>query len=245
MKKKRDILNEAVNALKNQPVPDGPPQQTLDSVTARLSEAGAGVSPAGRRQRPDIISLAKIAAAAILLIMSGIVVGRLTSPRPPDLQQLQQELEPSLRASLQPAIRQDLLDELKKSWRLAWAGTYVQLKDDLGRQFSSDMAEFGAQILAASGQVTDRRLTELIHAINAAQIDERRSIAAALEQIEQDRLQDKSLLINGIQTLAAQTDDELTRTKRELAQFLVYAQPESAIPDESNNSKPSNERNEK
>jgi hypothetical protein len=140
MKKKRDILNEAVNAFKNQPVPDGPPQQTLDSVTAKLSEAGAELSPAGRRERPDIVRLAKVAAAAVLLIMSGLVVGRLASPRPPDLQQLQRELEPSLRASLQPAIRQELLDELKKSWRLAWAGSYVQLKDDLGRQFSSDMA---------------------------------------------------------------------------------------------------------
>ena len=244
MKKKRDILNEAVDALKNQAAPNGPPQETVDSVAAKLPQAD-GVSPAGRTEKPNIISLTKVAAAAVLLIMSGLVVGRLTSPRPPDLQQLQQELEPSLMASLQPAIRQELLDELKKSWRLAWAGSYVQLKDELGRQFSSEMAEFGAQILAASGRITDRRLTELIEAIDAAQINERRWIAAALEHIELNRLQDRNQLIDGIETLAAQTDDELARTKREMAQFLAYTQPESVVPDESDNTNDLNERSKK
>jgi len=244
MKKKRDILNEAVNAFKNQSIPDGPPAEVANRVAAKLPQAD-GVSPAGPNQKLNIISIAKIAAAAVLLIMSGLVVGRLTSPGPPDLQQLQQELEPSLRASLQPAIRQELLDELEKSWRLAWAGSYVQLKDELGRQFSSDMAEFGAQILAASGRITDQRLTELIEAIDAAQINERRWMTAALKQIELNRLQDKSQLINGIQTLAAQTDDELARTNRQMAQFLVYTRPETAISDESDNTNDLNERSKK
>ena len=105
--------------------------------------------------------------------------------------------------------------------------------------------EFGAQILAASGRITDRRLTELIEAIDAAQINERRWIAAALEHIELNRLQDRNQLIDGIETLAAQTDDELARTKREMAQFLAYTQPESVVPDESDNTNDLNERSKK
>ncbi|HUW20213.1 MAG TPA: hypothetical protein VMW16_13025 [Sedimentisphaerales bacterium] len=245
MKKKRDILNKAVSALKNQPVPDGPPAEVINGVAEKLSEAGGDVSPARRSEKPNLISFAKVAAAAVLLIIAGYAAGRLTAPRPPDLRQLQQELEPSLRASLQPAIRQELLDELKKSWRLAWAGSYVQIKDELGRQFSSDMTEFGAQILAASGRITDRRLTELIEAIDAAQINERRWIAAALEQMELNRLQDKSRLMNGLVTLAAQTDDELARTKQDMAQFLFYTRPDSPVPDESDNTNNLSERGKK
>ncbi|MHC4345091.1 MAG: hypothetical protein ACYSUP_10440, partial [Planctomycetota bacterium] len=72
-----------------------------------------------------------------------------------------------------------------------------------------------------------------------------RWIAAALEHIELNRLQDKSQLINGIETLAAQTDDELARTKREMAQFLAYTQPESTVPEKSDNTNDLNERSKK
>jgi hypothetical protein len=52
-------------------------------------------------------------------------------------------------------------------------------------------------------------------------------------------------LINGIETLAAQTDDELARTKREMAQFLAYTQPESTVPEKSDNTNDLNERSKK
>ncbi|MHC4623732.1 MAG: hypothetical protein ACYS4W_07500 [Planctomycetota bacterium] len=244
MGKKKDIVNEAINALKSQPVPDGPPTDVVDRVAEKLSGVG-DMSHSGRREKLNVISLTKVAAAAVLLIIAGYAGGRLMPPRPPDLQQLHRQLEPSLRASLQPAIRDDLLGELKKSWRLAWAGSYVQLKDELSRRSRSEMAEFGAQILAASGQVTDRRLTELIEAIDAAQTQERRWIAAALEQMELNRLEDKSQLINGLETLAVQTGDELARTKQDMAQFLVYGRPDGIVPDLSDNSNDLNERSKK
>jgi hypothetical protein len=245
MKKKKDILNEAVNALKNQPVPHGPPPKGVDAVIAKLAEAVGQAEPTPSVENTKVVTLTKIAAAAVLLIVAGYAVGRLTAPRPPDMQQLRRQLEPSLRASLQPVIRQDLLEELKRYWQLAWAGSHVRLKDDLGRQFHGEMTEFGAQILAASGRITDRRLTELIEAIDAAQIHERRWVAAALEQMELNRLQDKSQLISGLETLAVQTGDELARTKQDMAQFLVYNRPESVVPQESDNTNGLNERSEK
>jgi len=222
MKKEKDIVDNAVNALKNEDVSHHPPQETVDAVNAKLSEAGDGARHGIVAAITKSISLTKVAAAVVLLIAGGFLVGRLTSPRPPDLQQLQQELEPSLRASLQPAIRDDLLEEMKKRWHLALAASYAHLKEELSQQFCSEMNRFGVQILAASGAVTNQRLTELTE-----------SIDAALQQIELNRLQDSHRLMNDLASFAYETEDELERTREEMAQFLVYNQPGKSVPNES------------
>ncbi|MHC4483027.1 MAG: hypothetical protein ACYSW4_05720 [Planctomycetota bacterium] len=232
MKKKKDIVDKGIDALKNEPVPHGPPEQAVDAVITKLAEASGVPPPGAIREGIRAISFTRIAAAAVVLIVAGFAVGRLTSPRPPDMEELHCALETSLKSSLEPSIRQDLLEELKKCWQLALASSYVQLKDEVGRQLRSDMNEFGVQVLAASGTVTDRRLTELIEAIDAAQTQERRWIAAALEQMEFNRQKENSELRNDFVSFAVQTGDELARTKQDMAQFLTYTQPGKSVPDE-------------
>jgi hypothetical protein len=39
MKKQKNNLDEAINALKNQSVPAGPPQKIIDTTLAKLAEA--------------------------------------------------------------------------------------------------------------------------------------------------------------------------------------------------------------
>jgi hypothetical protein len=251
MRKKKDILDKAVNALKNERLPHGPPKELTDAVATKLSQAGGQPGAASGRERTKTISLTKVAAAATLLvvagyaIVAGYAVGRLTAPRPPDMEQLHAALETSLKSSIEPAVRQNLLEELKKYWQIALAGSYVQLKDELGQQFRSEMNEFGTQVLAASGAVTNQRLTELIEAINTAQTHERRWIAEAIDQIERSRLLETTELRNDLATFAVRAEDEFRRTREDMTRFLVYTRPDSLAPDQSQYPQNSKERSKK
>jgi hypothetical protein len=185
-----------------------------------------------------INSLSKIAAAAVLLIIVGYAAGRLSAPTPPDIEQIQ--------ATLEPAIREQLLGEVKQYLQLGLASCYVRLKDDLSQQYRSDLNQYAAQTLAASGAVTNQLLEELIESINAAQAQDRQWVAAALEQIESNRIRDNAQFSNALVGFADQTEEELLRTKQDLAQMLsFYTQPDSSIPKEFENSNNYNERNKK
>jgi len=130
----------------------------------------------------------------VLLIGLGFITGRLFVPAP-DMEELQ--------AALEPAIRQ----ELQEQWRQAYATGFTQIKNELAEQFSRDLAEFAEQTLAASSNMTDQRLNELVQLIEAARAKDRQWIAAALEKIEFNRRQDNTRLGNGLVTLATRTND--------------------------------------
>jgi len=219
MKKKHDFLNKAVKALSQTPLPTGPPLQTIDSTLAKLSESSGSTPPVTIQKHVPLLERlnlvktpVKLAAAAVLLIAAGYLAGRLSAPEPPDANQLYSALE--------PAIRQHLLSEMKQYWQLSLANTYVQLKDELDQQYRQDLNQFAAQTLAASTTITNHLLEDLITAINTAQMQDRRWVAAALQQIESNRLQDKNQLSSGLVTLAVYTDDQLLKTKYDIAQFL-------------------------
>jgi len=152
----------------------------------------------------------KFAAAAVLLIAVGYTAGRVSAPQPLDVEELQATLESSLRSSLEPAIRQDLLVQMNDRWQSAFAAGCAQLKEELHQQVRRDLTEFAAQTLAASGTLTNQRLMELIQLIETARRRERQQIEAAFEQIEQE----KTLLRNGLLAVAAQTN-ELLGTKQD------------------------------
>jgi len=153
--------------------------------------------------------IAKFAAAAVLLIAAGYAIGRLSAPEPPDMKELKAALEISLKASLEPTIRQDLIEEMNERWQSAFAAGRAQIKEELQRQVRRDLTEFAAQTLAASGTLTNQRLMELIQLIEATRRRERQQIEAAFEQIEQEKIQ----LRNGLLAVAAQTN-ELLGTKQ-------------------------------
>ncbi len=153
--------------------------------------------------------ITKCAAAAVLLIAAGYATGRLSAPEPLDVEELKAALESSLKASLEPAIRQDLIVQLNEQWQSAFEANSAQLKEELHQQVRRDLTEFAAQTLAASGTLTNQRLIELIQLIEAARIRERQQVAAALEQIEREKIQ----LRNGLLAVAAQTN-ELQRMKQ-------------------------------
>jgi len=138
----------------------------------------------------------KFAAAAILLIAVGFIAGRLLSP--------EQDIE-ALQASLEPVITHRVLSQINDQWQKEYARNYTQIKDDLSRQMSQEMAELTEQTLAASSNITEQRMKELIQLIEAARVKDRQWIAAALEQIELNRRQDNAR-IGSLVTFAARTN---------------------------------------
>jgi hypothetical protein len=217
-----NILEKAVNALNNEQVPPGPPRELANSTIAKLTEISGQTNTFSNARRVRLIdriklpnSFAKVAAAAVLLIMAGYATGRLLSPKPPDIEQLQ--------AVLEPAIREQLLDEMKQYWQLGLTASYAQLKDDISQQYQRDLNQIAAYTLAASGAATNQLLENLIESINQAQTQERQWVATALGEIELNRLKSDAQLSNAFVTFAAQT-------KQDMAQILSYSQPDSLVP---------------
>ena len=232
MEKPKDIIDKAIDALAKTDVPPGPPPQLTDATVAKLTEAASSfqeeIKTIKSTDRIKLIKgLIKFAAAAVILIASGYAIGLLSAPKTPDIEQLQ--------AALEPAIRQNLLQEMKLYWQVSLAGGYSQLKDELQQQYRRDLSNFAIQTLAASSAVTNQRLEELIDVINTAQTQDRRWFASALNQIEHNRLQDKTQFAAGLETLALQTEDELQRTRQDMVKLLSYTPPDSIGVDKSNN----------
>jgi hypothetical protein len=213
-----NILEKAVKAVNDEQIPPGPPRELANSTIAKLTELSGQTNTAPHGRRISLIdrikvpnSFTKVAAAAILLITAGYATGRLLSPKQPDIEQLQ--------AILEPAIRSQLVDEMKQYWQLSLTASYAQLKDDLSQQYRRDLNQFAAYTLAASGAATNQLLEELIESINLAQTQDRQWVVAALGEIELNNAQ----LSNAFTNFAVQTEQNM-------AQLLSYTQPNSLIP---------------
>jgi len=241
MEEHENKLEKAVEALKNEQVPPGPPPSLVDSTLAKLNEKAQQTDTARQMNRNLVFeglratkSLTKIAAAAILLIAAGYAAGRFAAPRPADMEQI--------RAALEPEIRKNLLNETRQYLQLGLANAYVRIQDELSQQYREDLRRAVVQTVAASNSVTNELLTELIDSFNKAQNQDRQLVAAALGQIESKRRQDRAELAGALTNLALQTEDELMRTKQDVAQYLSYTQKGFSMPDEIINSDNSNER---
>ncbi len=235
MKEDEKILEKAVKALKDENVPSGPSQELKNATINKLnrvSEQPNTIEFEKQLHFSDrliaIKSLAKFAVAAVLLIIIGFAVGRLSNPQPPNMEEIQ--------ASLEPAIREQLLGEIKQYMQLGMANSYVRLKDDLTEQYRRDLNQLAANVVNASGTVTNQLLQDLIETIDEAQAKERQWFTAALEQIELNRRQDKAQLGNALASFAVRTEDELQQTKENVEQLWSYTQTDGLVPNEFENS---------
>ncbi len=115
---------------------------------------------------------------------------------------------------------------MKHHYQLGLASTYVRVKDELTEQYRNDLNRFAVQTLAASNAVTNDLLTQLVQSLDTAKAQDFRRIALALYEMERSRVQDKTQLASGLQTLAYCTENELTRTRQQFAQLLTDVRPE-------------------
>jgi len=229
------LLGELAEAMR-------PTVTRLESKVIEALERGSSEKPVGAISVLRIIMksrIARFAAAAVLLISFGYIGGWASARRLLDVEQLQSALEASLRPSLESDIRQSLLAEIKRDRQLTLASYHSDVKEhfdelraELNEQYRRDLSEFAVKTLYASNAVTNQLLRELIERIAAVQTRDRRLIAAALDKIESNRLQDKTQFRNGLASLAVQTADELRRTKQDVAKFLVETQPDRLMPNE-------------
>jgi len=229
MKHDNDILGEAVARLKRDALSQELPKAVVDETLRRFAEASpglGGVIPgesghrgAGWAARGKTMIRFSLAAAALFAV--GCVIGRLSGPAPVNLGKLRETLAPSLAASLEPAVRARVVEDLERRYQLALAATYVKVKEELTEQYRDDLNRFAIQTLAASNATTNRLLAELVEGIDAAQTQDLARIGRVISRIERDRIQDRTQFAFGLQTLASRTEEN-----RQLVQLLVDVLPE-------------------
>ena len=144
--------------------------------------------------------LMKLAAAAVLMVGAGFIGGRLSAPEPLDMQELQATLEGSLKASLELAVRRQLLNEIDNRLQLALTTDRDTFRQELARQVHRDMETYAEQTLTTAGNLIDQRLMGLARMLEAARIKERQHVAAAFDYMGA-RFGDRLV------TLAAQRDN--------------------------------------
>jgi hypothetical protein len=233
-KSEKDILAKAMAELKQRGASSQPPQELVNETLAQLERAElsrAERSPfvGSTHPRPWIWSMTRLAAAAVILIVVGYGFGRASAPPQPDISQLRDALIPVLKASLEPAIRASVAEDTVRTCQQAMAAGYLQVKDDLTEQYRADLNRFAVQTLAASNAVTNRLLEQLVVSVNASQLQDRRWMTAALEQIEAKRAEDNTELGTALVSLAAATDTKLQRTE-DMVRLLANRQPDVPAP---------------
>ncbi|MGD2094076.1 MAG: hypothetical protein PVH77_03615 [Phycisphaerales bacterium] len=226
MKEDKSDFEKSVETLRNQQVPPGPSRELVDETIRKLTETSKQPNTVNLHKQHWFIerlkaanSFSKVAAAAVLLIVASFAAGRLSTPRQPDIAQIQ--------AAMEPAIREQLLGEMKQYLQLGLTNCYVRLKDDLTQQYRSDLGQYASQTMAASSAMTNQLLKELIVSINAAQAQDRQWVAGAIEQLELNRLRDNAKWNNA------------------LMQVLSYNQTDNLVPSEFENTNDLNERSNK
>ncbi len=150
-----------------------------DKVVQALRE----VTPAVRVV-PMLSRLARIAVAAVLVLGAGVVIGRLTAPRPVNVERLRADLEASIVASLKPAVQESVLAGLDERLAAALAGNDAKLRGEVAEQIRRDLESFASRFASDSEERMDKRFADLIDAIEAARVTDRRQVARALEQIK-------------------------------------------------------------
>lgn len=211
MTDEKHLLAEAIAKLKTDGEEDGPPAEVLVQTCRRLAEAERKQGEPrglGRALRGRIVGLGlRLSAAAAILIAAGYTAGRMSAPPAPDLDQLREELIPSVAAALEPTLREKLADEMTQRFQLALANTYVHIKEELTTQYREELNRYAAQTLAASNTATNQILAELVQSIREFQTQNLYRVARALEAMDSERRRDKTQLTAGLQTLAYQTSD--------------------------------------
>ena len=223
MKRRKDKLSEAIDRLKQEGVSEELPKEVVDRTLQRIADCGLRIADSHtgirsiRNPQSAIRNLFRLAAAAAVFVLLGYAIGRVTTPKPLDLDQLRAALAPSVASAIEPAIRARLADEMRRDYQIALAGMYVHVKEELTQQYRNDLNRMAIQMLAASNAVTNELLTQLVQNIDTAQTQDLRRITRFLYEMEMNRVQDRTQFASGLQTLAYRTDA--------IAQVVADARP--------------------
>jgi hypothetical protein len=158
----------------------------MEARQTRVIEALEKVSPVAAgvgRILPFTGGFIKTAVAAVLVLGAGVVIGRWTAPQPVDIGQLRAELEASVAASLQQAVREGILAEVDRRLQTGLSDRDEQLRAELVEQVRRDLRVLASQFAANSEKLVDERFAEIVQLVEAARRTDRERVAKALEQI--------------------------------------------------------------
>jgi anti-sigma-K factor RskA len=141
-------------------------------MTARCEktiEALHDVTPArSLRIVPLLGRFARTAVAAVLVLGAGIAIGRVTAPRPVDVEQLRAD------------VRESVLVQVDQ--RLTASNS--QAVAEITEQTRRDLRIFATELISGTQTLVDRRFTEVVQLIEAGRLTDRHQVAKALDQIK-------------------------------------------------------------
>ena len=155
----------------------------------------------GSGRRRLFLGPVRWAAAVLLILTAGMVLGRFTASRP-DIEQLQEQLQVSLVSYLEPTLKENITDNLNRDWFDLLAASRAQFREDIQQQIEEKMNLFAMETLDASTVKTNELLFELIQQLDGT-----------LVQMEQQRLGELAVLQGNMEMFAVQTSDEILRTQ--------------------------------
>lgn len=162
-----------------------------------------GAEPYAGRRFAFVGRHAAMTAAAVVLLAAGITVGRLTAPRPVDVEQLRAEIEASIAGSVRAAMRDDIVAEVSLRVHDDLAANEERARAELVEQVRRDLRLLTAQLAASSQRLVDERFADAVQLIEAGRRTDRDRVAKALEQIAMRTGM-------GLQTLAARANEPPT-----------------------------------
>jgi len=171
-------------------------QAKVIGVLETVSPVEAGTD----RIFPFIGGYIRTAVAAVLILGAGVAIGRWTSPRPVDVEQLRAQLETSVAASLRPVVRESILAEVDQRLQAGLSANDEKLRAEVVEQVRRDLRVLAAQFAANSEKLVDERFAEIVQLIEAGRRTDRERVAKALEQIT-------TRTGIGFQTLAARANE--------------------------------------
>jgi anti-sigma factor RsiW len=178
-------------------------QARQNKVIEALQEVSLGAANTPR-VIPFLGGFMRIAVAAVLVLGVGVAIGRWTAPRV-DIEQLRADVQASVLTSVGPAVQEAVLAQVDQRLRTALATNNANFRAELGDQIRGDLQLFATQFTAGAERQMEKRFTELVQNIEQARLMDRQRVARALDQIEENRLRDKTQIGLGLQTVAALT----------------------------------------
>jgi hypothetical protein len=158
----------------------------------------------------------RYAAAAAVLITAGFLAGRISTAR-----MSIDRLRSDIKASLAGDIKKELYQQLGNDLQTAFAAGFAQAKDELRREYQTQLNDFALQTLAASSAASNRLLGELVDAINQSRVQELNRVAYAINQVGADNARLRDELV----TFASYTDEQLLETRRQLNEIAYRTGP--------------------
>jgi len=179
----------------------------MEARRDRVMEALQDVSPVQTSTRlfPPVGGFLKMSVAAVLVLGAGVIIGRATSPRPVDVEQLRADLQASIIASLKPTVQGNVLAEVDQRLESGLAANEASLRSELAEQLRGDLQLFATQFTAGSERRLEKKFAEFVRLLEEVRLKDRQQVAKALDRIERDRVRDRTQIGTGLQYVAALT----------------------------------------